>query len=135
MKQDIRNEHGALSWGELMTTDPVAAKAFYMKVFGWEAIDMPIANREGETYTFFKIKNGKDVVGMMKIPPEMPEGVPPMWCAYITVDSIEETVKNAEEAGGKLCWPVTEIPEVGKFCSIADPQGAFINAIEYEKRF
>ena len=30
------NEHGTLSWEELMTADVPAAAAFYDKIFGWE---------------------------------------------------------------------------------------------------
>ena len=34
--------HGAISWPELMTTDPDAAVAFYETVFGWTTETMPM---------------------------------------------------------------------------------------------
>ena len=30
----------------------------------------------------------------METPPEMPQGTPPLWVSYVTVDDIEETVKK-----------------------------------------
>jgi len=47
MNEQFR-QHGAFSWCELMTTDVEAAKAFYTKLFGWGAEDMPMP---GMNYT------------------------------------------------------------------------------------
>jgi len=134
MSEDIRNEHGALSWGELMTTDPEAAKAFYTRAFGMETSEMPLPGRPEETYTCFKAANGKEVLGMMKTPAEM-SGMPPMWCMYITVKDVEAAIKGVEEAGGKITYPLTEIPQVGRFFAFSDPQGAGACAIEYSCEF
>jgi len=134
MSEDIRNVHGALSWGELMTNDPAAAKAFYSKAFGFETSEMPLESREGETYTCFKAENGKEVLGMMKTPAEM-TGMPPMWCMYITVKDVEATAKQVEAAGGSITYPITEIPQVGRFFGFADPQGAAACAIQYSCEF
>ena len=52
-----------------------------------------------------------------------------MWGAYVTVDDADATAKTAENLGAKLLLPPTDIPKVGRFCVIQDPQGAVINAI------
>ena len=121
-------KHGAFSWNELMTTDPEAAKAFYSKLFGWTSKDMPM---EGMTYTVVSAGE-KDIGGIMAIPPEA-QGMPPRWGPYVTVDNVDATAKSAESLGGKVLVEPRDIPKVGRFCVIQDPQGAVISAISYKQ--
>jgi len=123
---DRFKQHGAFSWHELMTPDPEAAKEFYGKLFGWQMQDMPM---EGMTYTVVK-SGDEDVAGMMAIPPEA-QGTPPHWGTYVTVEDVDSTVKQAQELGGKTIFPPKDIPEVGRFALIQDPQGAMIAVITY----
>jgi len=122
-------QHGAFSWCELMTTDVDAAKAFYTKLFGWdsEAMSMP-----GMTYTVVKA-GGNGIGGIMAMPKDAPKGMPPVWGTYVTVDDVDQTAKTAEKLGAKILMPPTDIPTVGRFCVIQDPQGAVISAITYIK--
>ncbi len=85
----------------------------------------------GMTYTVVKAGN-KEVGGIMAVPKEA-QGMPPMWGAYVTVDDVELTAKTAEKLGAKLLVPPTDIPDVGRFCVIQDPQGAVINVITYKE--
>jgi uncharacterized protein len=124
--EDQYKRHGAFSWCELLTTDVDAAKAFYTRLFGWETQEMTMP---GMTYTVVKA-GGKEVGGMMATP-QSAKGMPPMWGAYVTVDNVDETARTAEQLGGKLLMPPTDIPKVGRFCVIQDPQGAVISAITY----
>lgn len=120
-------QHGAFSWNELMTTDLEGAKSFYSKMFSWQLDDI---NNE-MPYTMAKI-NDQDTAGMMSMPPEAGE-MPPMWGAYITVDDVEASAKQAEALGGKILLEARDIPDVGRFCVISDPQGAAISIITYFK--
>lgn len=120
-------QHGAFSWCELMTTDVNAAKSFYTKLFGWETEEMSMP---GMNYTVVKA-GGNGIGGIMAIP-EQAKGMPPSWGAYITVDDVDATAKAAGEMGAKLLVPPTDIPDVGRFCVIQDPQGAAINIITYK---
>ena len=124
--KDPFKTHGAFSWNELMTTDPAAAKEFYGKLLGWEMEDM---NMEQMTYTVVKA-GGDGIGGIMNIPPES-SAAPPHWGAYITVDNVDETAQTAETLGGKIMMPPRDIPGVGRFAVIQDPQGAFISLITY----
>jgi hypothetical protein len=122
-------KHGQFNWCELLTTDIDAAKKFYTKLFGWKTENMSMP---GMTYTVVKAA-GEGIGGIMGIP-EKAKGMPPMWMTYVTVDDVDKIAKNVEKLGGKLHMPPTDIPTVGRFCVIQDPQGAFINAITYLKR-
>jgi predicted enzyme related to lactoylglutathione lyase len=122
---------GAFSWCELMTTDLGAAKKYYKDLFGWELEDMPAA-AHGMTYTVVKV-GGNAVGGIMPMPRNLPPGVPPNWGAYVTVPDVDATAKKAAELGGIILVQPQDIPNVGRFTVIRDPQGAVINAITYKK--
>jgi len=97
---------GAFSWNELTTTDVDGAKAFYSELLGWTMDDLPSGDM---TYTMLKAGE-QEVGGMMATPPEA-AGMPAMW-------------GKAEKLGGKVLVPPRDIPNVGRFCVIQDPQGA-----------
>ncbi len=70
--------------------------------------------------------------GIMPIPPNA-QGMPPAWNSYVTVDDVDATAKQAEQLGGKIMCPPQDIPQVGRFAVIIDPQGAAIAIITYVK--
>lgn len=125
MDEKLR-KHGAISWSELMTTDVAAAKQFYGSVFGWSFQDMPM---EGMEYTVLKA-NDDEVGGIMPMPPDAPP-MPPMWGLYVTVDDVDGVAEKVPSLGGKILLPPKDIPGVGRFCVIQDPQGAFMSIITY----
>lgn len=120
--------HGAFSWFELMTTDVKGAREFYTKLLGWTTQEMPM---QDATYTVVEVE-GDQVGGIMTLPPDAGE-MPPTWGIYITVKDIEQTVKTAGELGGKIFMEPQEIPDVGRFAVIQDPQGAYFAAIQYNE--
>ncbi len=124
--EDKFQKNGAFSWFELMTSDVAGAKAFYAKLFGWAFEEYPM---EGMAYGVVKVA-GEDVGGIMGTPPEA-KGMPPAWGIYVTVADVDATAKQAQELGGKILLPPRDIPNVGRFCVIQDPQGAVISAITY----
>ena len=123
---DPMKQHGMFSWNELMTSDIDAAKSFYSQLFGWELQDV----KPGEMdYTLAKI-DGQDVAGMMQTPPKIAD-MSPAWGAYVTVDDVDEAAKKAEALGGKVVMAPEDIPGIGRFCVIVDPQGAVLSMITY----
>ena len=123
-------KHGAFGWFELMTTDVAAAKEYYGKLFGWEYEEVPMDG--GDPYTLVKV-DGKPVAGMMGQPDEC-RGMPPCWDIYISVDNADDTVKMVTENGGKVLRPVCEIPDMGRFAVVQDPQGAVLMVMDYVKK-
>lgn len=121
-------KHGAFGWNELMTTDVDAAKRFYGALFGWDTEEFLGA---GMPYTLVKV--GGEAVGGMMATTLQCEGIPPHWSVYITVNDVDAVARQAEAQGGKVLYPPTDIPTVGRFCVIQDPQGATLGAISYRK--
>jgi uncharacterized protein len=119
-------QHGAFSWCELMTTDLQAAEAFYVNLFGWTMNDGPV---EGMEYRVMSA-GGQAIGGLMTIPPDSQQ-MSPHWRTTVTVEDVEATTNAAEALGGKVLMQPQEIPTVGKFSVIQDPQGAVITLITY----
>lgn len=124
--KDPFKQQGAFSWFELMTTDVDGAKKFYSNLFGWDTEEMPMGDMN---YTIVKVGE-EGLGGIMSTPPQA-EGPPPNWGVYVTVNDVDATAGKAEELGGKILVPPTDIPTVGRFCVLQDPQGAVISAITY----
>jgi predicted enzyme related to lactoylglutathione lyase len=120
--------HGAFGWFELMTTDVNSAKKFYTELLDWTTEDMPMDN---STYTVIKVEDDQ-VAGMMPMPTDAGE-MPPAWGIYLTVKDVDATVAKTKELGGKILVEPRDIPDVGRFCVIQDPQGAWFAAIEYKQ--
>ncbi len=126
------NEHGTLTWNELLTDDTAVAEPFYTGVFGYraETTDMP----GGQQYiTFWADGNleGHAAAGMMARTPEMGE-FPNYWGVYFAVDDVDAAVAKAAEHGGTILAPAFEVPTVGRFAVIMDPGGATFTVATYE---
>jgi predicted enzyme related to lactoylglutathione lyase len=116
------NEHGTLFWNELMTDDTAAAGAFYTSVFGWRA---EVSQMPDGPYTSFWAEGnveGHAAAGMMG----KPEGAefPNYWGVYFAVDDVEATLGAVKDSGGQVLMPPMDVPEVGRFAVVQDPQGA-----------
>lgn len=125
MREDLL-KHGAFSWFELMTDNVPAAKDFYTRLFGWQLDSMPMGDGE---YWIVK-QGGEGVGGIMAKPPQTSEA-PSYWATYVTVEDVDNTAKLTTELGGKVLVPPQDIPEIGRFCVLQDPQGAVISVITY----
>jgi predicted enzyme related to lactoylglutathione lyase len=112
---------GRFVWYELMTSDPEAAKRFYSSITGWGT---QLFEGAGSPYTMW-VNGETPIGGVTELTPEMAsQRVPPHWMAHISTDDVDETVAEATELGAKVILPATDIPTVGRFAILADPQGA-----------
>ena len=110
---------GRFVWHELMTTDPQAAGTFYSKVLPWKTQPSGMPD-----YTLWV--SGKTQTGGLMAQPESARqsGAPPSWLVYIGTPDVDATAAAAERLGGKVLRSPADIPGVGRFAVLADPQGA-----------
>ena len=120
----VVGEPGSVCWHELMTRDAPAAKVFYRDVFGYEMEDRPMGPM---TYTMLR-KGDRREGGLMQITAEMGP-VPSHWLVYIAVDDCEGTMEKAKRLGGRAVTDAMDVPGVGRFAVLQDPQGAVFAAI------
>ncbi|MBV9567315.1 MAG: VOC family protein [Hyphomicrobiales bacterium] len=117
----MSSSHGKFVWYELMTTDPKAAEDFYRAVVGWDAKD---AGMPDMSYTILSAGE-TPVGGLMKIPQEAAShGARPAWGGYIAADDVDRHADKMKKAGGAIHRAPADIPNVGRFAVVADPQGA-----------
>lgn len=110
---------GRFVWYDLMTTDVDAARKFYTEVIGWKTTKW-----EQEGYQMWTVGE-QPIGGLMALPDEAKKmGAPPNWLAYIETDDVDATVNLAEKLGGRVYRKPADIPNVGRFAILADPQGA-----------
>ena len=115
------NKHGEFIWYELMTTDADAAQDFYRAVVGWSFAP---AGQNDKDYRQFSMA-GSHVGGLLPLTSEMTvNGAQPCWMGYIKVDDVDQAAASIEKAGGSIHMAPQDIPNVGRFAFVADPQGA-----------
>ena len=116
------NIRGRFVWHELMTTDPEAAKAFYTAVVGWGTKEWQGPN----PYTLW-MWGDSQMGGLMELPQQAQAmGARPHWLAYVGVPNVDATVAQAQELGATILMPAKDIPTIGRFAIVQDPQGATI---------
>jgi len=111
---------GDWHWNELMTHDQEKALAFYEGVFGYthDTMDM------GPQGSYYLLKMGDAMrAGLMHMP--MPD-TPPLWVPYVAVADCDATAATAKRLGAQVIVEPTDIPNVGRFATLLDPQGACI---------
>jgi len=125
---NVVEQNSAFGWCELMTTDTEAAKSFYTQLFGWKLKDMSM---EGIDYTTISAGE-QEIGGIMSVSaPPVQGNPPPHWGVYVTVEDVDASAKKAEELGATILVSPMDIPGVGRFSVIQDPQGAVLSIITY----
>jgi predicted enzyme related to lactoylglutathione lyase len=119
----VTDVRGRFLWYDLMTTDPQGARDFYTTIAGWGL------QRFGDMeppYMMFA-RGGVPFGGCMQLPDEAVKmGAPSHWLPYIGTPDVDETFAKAVKLGARTYVAPQDIPTVGKFAVLADPQGATI---------
>jgi uncharacterized protein len=114
-------------WYELHTSDAAAAAAFYGPVLGWTAGDAGVPNRK---YTLVCVED-IPIGGLLeKTASGFTSGEKARWMGYIGVGDVQLFAKRVQEAGGVVHRAAEEIPGVGTFAVVADPQGAIFTLFQ-----
>ena len=121
---EVRDQHGALTWTELLTNDQESAGAFYAGLLGIGLDTESMPTPEGGDYHMLMTEGGP-VAGLMEMPDNLVEmGVPPHWEVYFRVDNAKAAVGEATALGAQVMFGPEELPMVGTFAALQDPQGA-----------
>jgi predicted enzyme related to lactoylglutathione lyase len=116
----MSNPSCAFVWHDLITTDVEGAKAFYAKVIGWS-----MQAFEGAADYTVLTAGTVGLGGIMPMPAQACErGAPACWQGYIGVPDVDACAQRIQASGGSVVQPPQDIPQVGRFALVADPQGA-----------
>ena len=113
---------GRFVWYEHLARDVQPAIAFYRDVVGWKTEPF---SQSG--YTMWVGSQGP-LGGVMALGSEAATmGTKPSWMAHVQVEDVDATAALARKRGGKVWKEPTDIPTIGRFAVIADPQGASLS--------
>src|SRR4051794_36602782 len=119
MSTGTQTATGTFVWHDHMSADAPQAQTFYSELLGW-------------TYTPFETDQGE--YPMITANDQQHGGfgpaqgnAPSHWIGHVVVDDADAAGTRAESAGGSVLAAM-DIPEVGRFAVIRDPQGAVISA-------
>ena len=108
-----------MTWEDLRSPDPDAARDFYTAIFGYRTDALPDA---GPDYATFMLPGEQAPLGgmggMMGA-----EGLPAHWLVYFGVADAAVAVSAAERGGGSVLLRDFETP-YGRMAGLVDPAGA-----------
>lgn len=121
----VVNEPGAFCWNELTTSDDGKAGAFYTALFGWGSTVREMGPMRYTTFT-----NGPRQAAGMYQPSGVQAAMPTNWLVYFAVADCDASAGRAQELGGSTVTPPADIPGIGRFAVVLDPQGAAFGIIK-----
>lgn len=110
------NEPGSFTWCELATSDLEKSKRFYADTFGWSWGGTP-------EYAQAQV-SGRSIAGVMPRPEAIPAEVPDHWLVYFATTDVDKDAATAQSLGATQVVEPTDIPGMGRFAVLLDPQGA-----------
>jgi len=110
-----------VTWFEIGSDDPEAARKFYGELFGWSfAVEGP----------YSVITTGPDHPlqgGVQDTSVPLPDGTPRSYAVVcVQVDDVAATCARVEELGGKVMVPATTTPPGLVYGHVADPAGTHL---------
>src|SRR5690606_1868685 len=87
-------------------------------LLGWRIEEQP-----GADYNLI-LAGEEHAGGMLQLTDAMcKEGARPCWLGYIAVEDVDKSAARLKELGGSVLMEPRDIPDVGRFAMVADPQG------------
>ena len=115
--EDAPSKPGGVHWNELLTRDADRAVAFYQALAGYtdKAMDM------GPMGTYHVLeRDGVPRGGVFT----MKEVERSHWLPYFHVADCDQTAARASKHGATVVTEPADIPDIGRFAMLVDPQGA-----------
>ena len=114
---ELVNTAGAMTWDDLVTSEPDAAADFYGRLFGWTTEEIPGAGG------YRVIKNGDRSNGGI-----MPsQDGPSNWLPYFGHEDVDGLIERVPALGGRVLNGPVRMPQ-GSIAVFSDPQGALFCA-------
>jgi predicted enzyme related to lactoylglutathione lyase len=118
--------HGRFAWHELTVTHPSAAESFYLQVTPWKTQPWD------HSPDYMLLTNESMPLGGIACLSDdhVARGVPPHWLPYVCVYDVDASSRQAVSLGGQIRTEPKEVPNIGAWAVIADPQGAVFGIYE-----
>jgi len=122
---------------EMPYKDAARVSKFYTQAFGWDMVD--IGKEMGNYITAETAETDEN--RMVKTPGAINGGFYPLSMSpqstqpsvVISVDDLDQAMKDVEAAGGKLLGEPQDIPGIGKWVSFTDTEGNRVSILQPNK--
>jgi predicted enzyme related to lactoylglutathione lyase len=109
---------------EIPANDPEKLADFYKKAFGWKSEKWPGPTEYWMVTTGAEGQPGINGGLMRK------QGPVTGTTNTVGVDSVDDSIKTVQKAGGKIVMDKTAIPTVGYFAYLQDPEGNIFGVMQ-----
>ena len=106
---------------EILGVDAPRLQKFYLELFGWS----PTLNPIGYGYVPVEPKPPIKLTGGVGPSPQRQ----PLAIFYVKVTDPAATLKQAEQLGGRMVMPATDVPGGITFARFADPEGNVVGLV------
>ena len=106
---------------EILGVDAPRLQKFYLELFGWS----PTLNPIGYGYVPVEPKPPIKLTGGVGPSPQRQ----PLVIFYVKVTDPAATLKQAEQLGGRMVMPATDVPGGITFARFADPEGNVVGLV------
>ena len=105
---------GTITHVEFPSDDLERSRRFYQAVVGWETGEVP----GFPDYHMFETEEGHSgAIGKRDVT------APHTVRVYVTVEDLEAAVAAASAHGGTVCQPPADVPGMGRYAAVHDPDG------------
>jgi predicted enzyme related to lactoylglutathione lyase len=118
---------GLIKWADLTVDDAEAVRDFYAGVVGWNAVGLPVEDRED--YLMTHPETGDPAAGICHRAGSI-DGLPQQWLVYVTVDDLDDSIAACGALGGRVVFGPRESETMGRWCVVEDPAGAVMALTE-----
>ena len=122
--RDAEARVGCISWLDLTVADASATRDFYRQVVGWSVQDVEMEDA-GERYADYNMigDDGNPAAGVCHARGAN-LGLPPTWMIHLPVSDLAESLRRAEEEGGKIIKATRGTDGEYAYAAVQDPVGA-----------
>ncbi|WLW57138.1 VOC family protein [Streptomyces sp. YU58] len=110
---------GGPCWAEVGAPALEVAKEFYSALFGWRSETDSREEMGGYTIAYV---GHLPVAGLVPLGEEPQQ--PVVWYVTFAVSDVDAVVAKVRSAGGSVVFEPGDVPGMGRFASVSDPQGA-----------
>jgi uncharacterized protein len=119
---------GEFCWINMLTPQPIEARAFFGKLLGWTYVEIPGLGHNVQV-------GGRDIGGLFDLEgPNTPKGIPPSIGVMVKVDSADAICAKVTALGGKV-KAAFDIMDNLRMAVCFDPNGANFDVWEPKKAF
>ena len=126
MSETTKPKAGTIAWADLTVPNADEVRDFYAAVTGWKPQGLSMGDYEDYVMA---TEDGAGVAGVCHARGTNAD-MPPQWLIYIAVESVDESIRQCEQRGGKVIAGPKELGSYGRYCVIQDPAGAVAGLID-----